>query len=253
MSLIQWARTWVDFEKDLLDRGLAALAPMAHGRMVDVGCGDKPYQGLFAPYVSEHLGVDFEETHADSLYAKTSKADLLYSGDRLPFDNATFDTVLCTQVLEHAAKPWILFAELSRILRPGGTLILTAPFSYRVHSLPYDFFRFTRFALSGLAESNGLEVIKILPRGGFWAVIGQKLCSYLALNAGRLGGEVQRMGGFGYEQEMVARPRYWALPVVIPAIFMTATLCRLMDRWCFFELDTLGYFLIARRPEGSNV
>lgn len=252
MNLIQWVRGWVDFEKDLLDKGMASLAPLASGRMVDVGCGDKPYEALFAPHVTDHLGIDFEETHASSAYAQSSKADLLYTGARLPFADGVFDTVLCTQVLEHVPEPWHLFTELNRILRPGGTLILTAPFSYRVHSEPHDFFRFTKYALVRLAEENGMQVLKILPRGGFWAVIGQKLGSYFALNLGRLGGEVQRIGGLRYEKEMKVSPRYWALPFVIPAVFAIATVCRLLDRWFLFELDTLGYFLVAKRPETSG-
>jgi SAM-dependent methyltransferase len=214
---------------------------------LDVGCGDKPYQPLFAPRVTEHLGVDFEGTFKESKYAKASKADFIYSGDRLPFEDAEFDTVLSTQVLEHTPTPWVLFAEMSRLLKPGGTLIVTIPFSYRVHSEPYDFYRFTRYALASLAEANGLDVVDIRPRGGFWAVIGQKLCSYLALTAGRMGRQAQESGSFGYEKEIQERPRYWALPFVVPAILAAATACRILDRLAFNECDTLGYFLVAQR------
>lgn len=245
-------RNWVDFEKDLLEKGLASLASQAHGRMLDVGCGDKPYLALFAPHVEEHLGVDYEETFKDSAYAKASKADFIYSGDRLPFGDGEFDTVLCTQVLEHTPKPWVLFAEMSRVLKPGGTLVITVPFSYRVHSEPFDFYRFTRYALQSLSEANGLSVMAIQPRGGFWAVIGQKLCSYLALAVGRLGRQAQASGSFGYEKEIQVRPRYWALPFVVPSILAVATFCRTMDRIAFNECDTLGYFLVARREGGQS-
>ena len=241
-------RDWVDFEKDLLEKGLAKLAPQAHGRLLDVGCGDKPYQMMFAPHVSEHVGVDYADTFEGSKYAQASKADFIYSGDRLPFEDAAFDTVLSTQVLEHTAKPWVLFAEMSRVLKPGGTLIVTIPFSYRVHSEPFDFYRFTSYALASLCEANGLEPMSIQPRGGFWAVIGQKLCSYLALVAGRMGRAAQASGSFGYEKEIRIRPRYWALPFVLPAIVATAAFCRLMDRIAFNACDSLGYFLVARRP-----
>lgn len=243
-------RNWVDFEKDLLEKGLASLAQHAHGRMLDVGCGDKPYQALFASRVTEHVGVDYEETFMDSAYAKASKADFIYSGDMLPFAAAEFDTVLCTQVLEHTPKPWALVAEMARVLKPGGTLILTAPFSFRVHSEPYDFYRFTRYGMASLAEANDLSVLTIQLRGGFWAVIGQKLCSYLALRVGRMGRQAQASGSLGYEKEIQIRPRYWALPVVIPSILMVATFCRAMDRLAYDECDTLGCFLVARRSGG---
>lgn len=240
-------RGWVDFEKDLLEKGVAKLAPLAHGRMLDVGCGDKPYKAVFAPHVTEHVGVDYEETFEGSKYAQASQADFIYSGDQLPFGDGSFDTVLSTQVLEHTPKPWVLFAEMGRVLKPGGTLIVTIPFSYRVHSEPFDFYRFTRYALADLCEASGLEVVSIQPRGGFWSVIGQKLCSYLALTAGRLGRAAQATGSFGYEKEIQVRPRYWALPLVLPAIVVTATVCRALDALAFNECDTLGYFLVARR------
>lgn len=244
-------RNWVDFEKDLLERGLRLLASRAHGRMLDVGCGDKPYQAMFSSHVTEHVGVDYEDTFKGSKYAEASRADFIYSGDRLPFDDCEFDTVLSTQVLEHTPRPWALFGEMARVLKPGGTLIVTIPFSYRVHSEPFDFYRFTRYALQTLSEENGLSVTSIEPRGGFWAVIGQKLCSYLALTVGRMGRQAQESGSFGYEKEIQTHPRYWALPFVVPSILATATFCRIMDRIAFSECDTLGYFLVARR-EGDS-
>jgi ubiquinone/menaquinone biosynthesis C-methylase UbiE len=241
-------RNWLDLEKDLLEKGLRSIAPHAHGRMIDVGCGDKPYRKMFAPHVSEHLGIDYEETYKDSVWSSKEKADFVFSGDRLPFDDASFDTVLCTQVLEHAAKPWVLFAEMTRIMRAGGVMILTIPFSYRLHSEPYDFYRYSHHGLRALSEQNGLEVVKLFPRGGFWTVIGQKLASYLVLSVARLGGEMQeRMGGFGYEKKIATRPRYLALPFVIPAVFAVIATCRFLDRVAFSDNDTLGYFLVARK------
>jgi SAM-dependent methyltransferase len=202
---------------------------------------------MFAPHVTEHLGIDYEETYKDSVWSSKEKLDFVFSGDRLPFDDASFDTVVCTQVLEHAAKPWILFAEMTRILRADGVLILTIPFSYRLHSEPYDFYRYTHHGLRALAEQNELEVVKLFPRGGFWTVIGQKLASYLVLSVGRMGGEIQRMGGFGYEKKIAVRPRYLALPFVIPTLFAVIAICRFLDRVAFSDNDTLGYFLVARK------
>jgi ubiquinone/menaquinone biosynthesis C-methylase UbiE len=246
--IVDAIRNWLDLEKDLLENGLRSVASLAHGRMIDVGCGDKPYKKLFAPYVSEHLGIDYEETYKHSAWSSKEKVDFVFSGDRLPFDDASFDTVLCTQVLEHAAKPWVLFAEMTRIMRQNGVLILTIPFSYRLHSEPYDFYRYTHHGLRALSEQNGLEVVKVFPRGGFWAVIGQKLASYLVLSLGRMGGEIQeRMGGFGYEKKIAAKPRYLALPFVIPAVFVIVAICRMLDRIAYDPIDSLGFFLVARK------
>lgn len=239
-------REWVDLEKGTLDQALRSAAPMASGNMLDVGCGDKPYQALFAPHVIRHVGVEFGETFEASENAQRSQAEFTYDGRRLPFENASFDTVLCTQVLEHVPEPAALMHEMARVLKPSGRLILTVPFSFRVHSEPFDFQRFTRFALGRMAEESGLEVESLLPRGGVWLVIGQKLCSHLALRWGRLGRSVQAAGGLTYETPIQAKPRWWALPFVAPLILLFSSLARVMDRLDRDESDTLGYILVAR-------
>jgi ubiquinone/menaquinone biosynthesis C-methylase UbiE len=249
MIVVDAVRNWLDLEKSLLESGIRSIANHAHGRMLDVGCGDKPYRKLFAPHVTEHLGIDYADTFNESVWAKEHEhhADFVFAGERLPFDDAEFDTILCTQVLEHTAKPWVLFAEMTRVLKAGGVLILTIPFSYRLHSEPYDFYRYTHYGLRALSEQHGLDVVKLFPRGGFWAVIGQKLASYLVLTVGRMAGQIQQMGGFGYEKKITVRPRYLALPFVIPALFAVVAICRFLDRVAFSDNDTLGYFLVARK------
>jgi SAM-dependent methyltransferase len=195
------------------------------------------------------VGVEFEETFADSNYARQSpKADVVYSGARLPFDDASFDTVLSNQVGEHVPDPGAFFAELARVLRPGGRLILTVPFSHRIHSEPHDYHRFTKYALAEHARRVRLTVERLTPRGGFWAVIGQKLTSQMAVRYAGLKGDIQSIGGFGYEGAVARRPRYWTLPALAPLIVGVAAAAKMLDRIDFDETDTLGYLLIASRP-----
>lgn len=248
MSLVRWARTWVDLEQASLEAATAAAAPRAKGRMLDVGCGDKPYETAFRPYVTEHVGVDFAPTFEGSENAKRNRADKLYSGDLLPFGDAEFDTVLCTQVLEHTPTPERLLGECARVLRPGGVLILTVPFAFRVHSEPHDYFRYTKFGLAALIGSQGLVVQTLEPRGGFWWVVGQKVASHLALRGGRLGASLQEAGGLTYERPQQVRPRYWALPFVVPMILAAVAAARLLE-WINPEpTDTLGYWAVAVKP-----
>ena len=86
------------------------------------------------------------------------------------------------------------------------------------------------------------------PRGGLWLVIGHKLATFLAFDAGRLRGEAQRAGSTGYEPPAAMPPRWWALPLVAPAIVAVTALARWLDRVDFRPGDTLGYLLIAKRP-----
>jgi SAM-dependent methyltransferase len=223
-------------------------ATSASGELCDVGCGDKPYEALFTPWITRYVGVEFDETYGTSAYARTNpKADVVYAGDRLPFADASFDTVLCNQVGEHVPDPRAFFAELCRVLRAGGRLILTVPFSHRIHAEPHDYHRFTKYALAQYAREAGLTVDRLTPRGGFWAVIGQKLTSHLALRFARLGGDIQTIGGFGYEKTMRRRPRYWTLPVLAPLIVGVAATTKVLDRIDYDETDTLGYLLIASK------
>jgi SAM-dependent methyltransferase len=84
----------------------------------------------------------------------------------LPLPSDSFDTVLLMDVLEHLPRPLELFGEISRVLRRGGRLIIGVPFLYWVHEQPYDFYRYTEFALRYMCESNAFEVISLVPYGG---------------------------------------------------------------------------------------
>jgi SAM-dependent methyltransferase len=246
VSSLRAVREWVDLEKESLDSSLREVAGLAKGRLLDVGCGDKPYRSLFAPYVSEHLGVDFAPTYDGSVNAQRGGADLVYEGEALPFASGEFDTVLCTQVLEHAPRPRDLLAECARVLRPDGVLIVTVPFSFRIHSAPHDYVRFTSFGLRAMVQDAGFVVERLHARGGLWRVVGQKVASYLALRVARLGAKIQEAGGLTYVQPATARPRYWTLPIVAPAIVLVVALARALDRLDRDESDTLGYVLVAR-------
>ncbi|MBA3262243.1 MAG: class I SAM-dependent methyltransferase [Thermoleophilaceae bacterium] len=123
--------------------------------VLDAGAGRAPYRGLFA-----HAGYET----ADFLAVKGKKytaPDYVCDLAEIPVDDARFDHVVLTQVLEHVPEPAKVLAELHRVLKPGGTLWLTAPLFYAEHERPYDFFRYTQFGLRHLLESAGFEVLKI--------------------------------------------------------------------------------------------
>lgn len=147
-----------------LMRDIAAATDFAQGRLLDVGCGRRPYAFLL-PGVREYIGLD--------AVAQPGGADAAGLAAALPFANAQFDTVLCTQTLEHVDDPQLALAEMARVLRPGGFLILTVPQSWRLHEKPHDFFRYTRYGLITLAQRAGLEVQRVSPQGGVWATVAQ--------------------------------------------------------------------------------
>lgn len=136
--------------------------------IVDIGAGECQYKSFFshATYVStDWCGTSEHHKYSEGI-------DYICPGDQLPFEDQSYDFALCTQVLEHVRKPAAVLQEISRILKPGGQLFLTVPQSWEEHEQPYDYYRFTQFALRDLAEEHNFAVEEIKPQGGRFLVIG---------------------------------------------------------------------------------
>ena len=133
----------------------AALAPLienyAKGRVLDAGAGRMAWRSLLKVRASEYVATDYTQTHPDIAFV----ADLTKG---LPLGDGSFDTIFCCSVLEHVEDPFAAMVELSRILRPGGNLILSVPFRYYLHGAPEDYFRFTPFGVTLMAQKAGLAV-----------------------------------------------------------------------------------------------
>jgi SAM-dependent methyltransferase len=243
------ASDWVDLQLAHVVASLERLAPRARGRMLDVGCGDKPYEHLFLPYVSEYVGVEHEATFTATSASARGEGIVRYDGRRLPFDDASFDTVMSVQVLEHTPDPQALVIEMARVLRPDGLLILSAPFSFRLHEEPHDYFRFSPHGLGELCGRAGLVIDQIEPHGSLFCLLGHKLNSYLALRVARISGVAQAMGKLGHEATARGGARLWTLPVVAPAMFVVAGGARVLDRALPDPTETLGFTIAARRAD----
>ena len=155
----QYLPTWLGLfvnpyshaRRGLLD-ALAGLAPRLHGRLLDIGCGKKPYRQLFE--VSDYVGLEYDTPDN----RKHKRAEFFYDGTRFPFADAEFESALCSQVLEHVFTPDAFLAEVARVLKPGALLLLTVPFVWDEHEQPHDFARYSSFGLIALLERSGFEV-----------------------------------------------------------------------------------------------
>lgn len=144
-----------------IDDAIAAHAHLAHGKLLDVGCGVKPYEKLFAPYVEKYYGTEYSP---ESGY-RGNRADVAGDAEAMPFADASFDTILCTEVMEHVMNPEKVAEEFARVLKPGGTVIITVPFIFPIHD-EYDFTRFTNKGVAVMLERYGLAVEKVQPLSG---------------------------------------------------------------------------------------
>jgi len=124
------------------------------GCMLDVGCGARPYRGVL-PAGLQQLGLDLDQERN----RRRGLADAYYDGTRFPFEDASFDCVLCSQVLEHVSEPGAFLEEIARVLKPDGELLLTVPFLWPEHEQPWDAYRYTSYGLIGSFERAGLEVL----------------------------------------------------------------------------------------------
>jgi SAM-dependent methyltransferase len=138
----------------------------ANGRLLDIGCGNKPYALYFKEVIDEYVGCDIVQSSENIV-------DYICPANQLCFDDASFNTVFSTQVLEHVADSKGMIKEAYRVLNKGGHVLFTVPFSWELHEEPYDFFRFSKYGLKALFEEQGFEIISIKSNGGKWAAISQ--------------------------------------------------------------------------------
>ncbi len=140
--------------------------------ILDVGAGEQPWKSLAQEH-GTYLGLDIG--NANEFGMADQKDVVYYNGDRFPLESNKFSCVLCIEVLEHASNPELLIAETFRVMRNGGRLILSVPWSARRHHIPYDFHRFTREQLSVMLLSCGFSKVEIRERGSDISVIANKL------------------------------------------------------------------------------
>jgi len=138
------------------------LKSHAKGKLLDLGCGKVPLFMAYKDYVTDNICVDWENSLHENKYLDYV-CDLTKP---LPFDDQVFDTIILSDVLEHIFQPDHLWMEIHRLLSINGKIIMNVPFFYCLHERPYDYFRYTEFALKLFVENSGLRLILIKPIGG---------------------------------------------------------------------------------------
>jgi SAM-dependent methyltransferase len=173
MSRLDPSRTSVQYavRKPLVDW---LRAQRTDARVLDVGCGDRPYRELFPNAV----GFDVPGN---------PHADLHGSLESLPVEDASFDVVLCLQVLEHVPDPAAAVRELRRVVRPGGRVLASTHGVYPFHPNPDDLWRWTQQGLERLFLTNAeWASVSVRPGAGTAATLAMINGHLLDLLAKRL-------------------------------------------------------------------
>ena len=212
---------------------------VARGRLLDVGCGSRPFADLLEAHSDRSLGIEIDaeryglpSNSAEGMIACSSAEqpghlpDAWASGLRLPFRDGTFDTAVSFQVLEHVPQPARMLVEIRRVLKPGGVLVLTAPHIWGIHEEPHDYYRFTPYGLRYLAEAAGLKVHSVVPLAGFWVTMGARFTQYLA--------QFEKL---------------YLHPVTRPLMALIQVSCLVLDRLHRVDSDAWNHLLVARKPK----
>lgn len=193
-------------------------AEHVRGRLLDAGAGKLPYRHVVEPLCAAYVSMDVRKTHPD--------LDVVGDLQAIPLPDASFETVLCVEVLEHVPSLEQALREISRILRPGGKLILSVPHLFYLHNEPYDFYRYTKYGLRVLLERAGFRIVLLEPSAGMFSFLQGLLATAVV--------------GLTYKV-----PLLW--PVVFPAIRLASRTAVWLDAHTDGrKLFALRYIAVAR-------
>ena len=141
------------FSRRGLFLGMTELGKELSGKLLDIGCGTKPYERYLN--VAKYVGLEIDSERSRT----TSKADYFYDGKLFPFSDKEFDSLLANEVFEHVFNPTEFLSEANRVLKTGGTMLLTVPFVWDEHEQPHDYARYTSFGLQYILAQHGFDVV----------------------------------------------------------------------------------------------
>ncbi len=193
-----------------------------HGRVIDLGCGTMPFRSCVSDAVSVYHGLDIApKSAAITLIGDVQNLSMLA--------DASYDSAICLEVLEHLPEPALAVAEMQRILKPGGTLIISVPHLSRLHDLPHDYYRFTHLGLRHILEKQGFTILELHTKGSLFTFLGHQISTILVAAT-------------------------WSLPSIRPLVWQ-------LNKWlitlgCYYADKVLdksgtfaaGYVAIARKP-----
>ncbi len=206
-----------------------AMTHMSPGvKVLDAGSGREHEQ-----YLRKELIATGATLHTCDFCAGPG-VDFVADVSALPFEDASYDIILSTQVLEHVREPQRVVSEMARVLKPGGHLFLTTPQSSPLHNLPYNYFNFTNLGLRILFENAALKVDKEEPQGGHFTLLAYNLhWTMNFLRSKKL-------------PWLIGRPLGLACQILFGFVFKVPLIW--LDQFDANVLNTLGWNFAAQKP-----
>ena len=223
---------WLVFRKETFDFVVQAIRP-GHTRILDIGCGKGRLREKM-PDNTYYVGLDYPPTGI-GLYQ--TEADILCTAEALPLAHQSFDIVACLEVMEHLPNPAAAAREISRVLRPGGYAMVSVPFAYPLHDIPFDYQRLTAFQLTRIFERTGRQVQQLEETGH--ALESAALLANLALAKTVLDGI------------HLKRPAALLLPLLliqVPFANLIGRIAAVLAGNCGKGFLPTGYRLLLRKP-----
>lgn len=219
---------WVSKQSTLVPQGSFIL---------DVGAGSCPYRKYFSH--CEYKTQDFASLSPEQLRGREGYGEIDYLCDatKIPVPESSFDAILCTEVLEHVPEPIKVVNEFSRILKPGGKLLLTAPLGSGIHQEPYHFYGgYTPFWYQKFLGEAGFSEITIEANGGFFKHYGQESIRFLQMTKPwKLNTHIS---------VHFAWFPFWLLLLPIMGLIFPIV-CHLLDQFDQNQHFTIGYHVVA--------
>lgn len=214
----------------------SALRTVCTGRVLDIGGGD-----FFS--VVQKRGIPFSRwiTLEPEIHRSKDRATRICGdGQVLPFVERSFDTILCVHVLEHVLDPLAALREASRVLRPGGAVILMYPQTAGIHMAPNHYYNFTPYFGREACSRFGLDIIEHRKLGGVFSTVASQMV-YLLLKLASVP---------GYTTPEFKRSRsllfYALLPIMLPASLLIFSVAMLLSLGDLAE-EANNHLIVARK------
>lgn len=209
------------------DKIIEKYSKYINGHLVDLGCGEAPLKNYFLNFADKYTGIDWSKS------SHNVKADIMSDLNKeIKLKNSIADCITSFSLLEHLLEPQNLINESFRVLKSGGVIIFQVPWQWWIHEEPYDYFRYSPYALENMFSKVGFTKIEIEPIGGFFTMLTMKI-NYFSLR-------------------FLQIPKYFKtiimilfLPFWITSQLFAPILDKLDKNW---KAETQGFFIIAWKP-----